>query len=104
MNEADRRFLRDFGDQIGSTLDENYELIEKLPRVPICVACPMAQWYLLESPPSKPALQAKPDAEAEPPRLECFCTAFRTVMYNGGRVVKACDARIDALKEPPDPA
>ena len=98
MNEDDRRFLRDWGDHIGDTLDKNYNLVEKMERVPICVACPMAQWYKLETPPPKPG------AEQKSPTLECHCIVFRGVMYDGRNVVTACDARADALKpkEGPD--
>ena len=94
MNEDDRRFLRDWDDHIGSTLRENYDLLKGLDRVPVCTACPMAQWYKLESAPPKPG------AEQKLPTLECFCTAFRGVMYGAGRqAVTACDARADALKK-----
>lgn len=98
MNEDDRRFLRDWGDYIGDTLDKNYDLVKNLERVPICVACPMAQWYKLEAPPPKP------NAEQKTPKLECYCIVFRGVMYDGHKVVTACDARADALKpkEGPD--
>lgn len=104
MNDDDRRLLRDWAGQLSPTLDENYKLVEDLDRVPVCVACPMAQWYKLESAPPKPGLE-KPDVEMKPPTLECFCTAFRGVMYDGRRVVTACDARTDALKaKDEDPA
>jgi hypothetical protein len=93
MNEDDRRLLRDWGDQLTPTLKSNYDLVEALDRVPICVACPMAQWYRLEKVPPKP------DAPAPTATLECFCTAFRGVMYDGRRAVTACDARRDALDE-----
>lgn len=97
MNDDDRRLLRDFGDRLSPTLDDNYELIKEMDRVPVCVACPMAQWYKLETPPLKPGLAASPTAAPKPPRLECFCTAYRSVMFDGGRVVTACDAFKDAL-------
>ncbi|ODT94283.1 MAG: hypothetical protein ABS86_00340 [Sphingobium sp. SCN 64-10] len=92
MNENDRRFLQGWGDELSPTLDENYELVTGMARVPVCVACPMAQWYKLEHPPSKPS------EEPRQATLECFCTAYRGVMYDGRRVVTACDARLDALK------
>lgn len=98
MNDDDRRLLRDRGDQLSRTLDENYELVEALDRVPVCVSCPMAQWYKLETPPPKPGVDPKPTTP-KPPSLECFCTAYRGVMYNGGRAVTACDAFQDALNK-----
>ncbi|KZE11221.1 MULTISPECIES: hypothetical protein [Sphingomonas] len=93
MNDDDRRLLQGWNDQLSPVLDENYGLVESLPRVPVCVACPMAQWYKLEGPPPKAGTEPKP------PELECFCTAFHGVMYDGRRVVTACDARKDALKQ-----
>ena len=68
-------------------------MVKAFERVPVCVACPMAQWYKLEAAPSKQG------AEPKPATLECFCTAFRGVMYNGGGAVTACDAFQDALDE-----
>lgn len=91
MNDDDRRLLRDWGDRLTPTLEENYDLVQAFERVPVCVACPMAQWYKLESSPPKQG------AEQKLPTLECFCTAFRGVMYNGGRAVTECDAFQDAL-------
>lgn len=99
MNDEDRRLLRDWGDHLSPTLDENYNLVEALDRVPVCVACPMAQWYKLEMAPPKPGMDTKPAVEPKPATLECFCTAYRGVMYNGGRAVTACDARQDALNK-----
>jgi hypothetical protein len=96
MTEDDSRFLRDWDDQLCPTLKTNYDLVQKLERIPICVACPMAQWYKLEAVPSKPNEEAKPAA------LECFCTAFRGVMYDGRKVVTACDAFQDALDKQDD--
>lgn len=93
MRDDDRRFLGSFDDQLTPTLKENYDLVEQLERVPVCVACPMAQWYKLETAPPKQG------AEPKPATLECFCTAFRGVMYNGGRAVTACDAFQDAADE-----
>lgn len=93
MTDDDRRFLSSFDDQLTPTLKENFGLTKMLAPLPVCVACPMAQWYKLESSPPKQG------AEQKPPTLECFCTAFRGVMYaEGRRAVTACDARVDALK------
>lgn len=91
VTKDDQQFLRDWDDLLTPTLKGDYDLVEALPRVPVCVACPMAQWYKLEPTPPKP------DADKKPPTLECFCTAYRGVMYDGRRVVTACDARTDAL-------
>lgn len=96
MTEDDRRFLRAWDDQLCPTLKENFDLVQELKRIPICVACPMAQWYKLEAVPSKPNEEPKPAA------LECFCTAFRGVMYDGRKVVTACDAFQDALDKQGD--
>jgi len=87
MNDDGSRFLRDWDDQIGPTLRENYDLLKGWDSVPVCAACPMAQWYKLES-------------DQGVATFECFCTAFRGVMYGAGRrAVTACDARADALKK-----
>lgn len=96
MTEDDSRFLRNWDDQLCPTLKTNYDLVQKLKRIPICVACPMAQWYKLEAAPPKP------NEEAKPAVLECFCTAFRGVMYDGRKVVTACDAFQDALDKQDD--
>jgi hypothetical protein len=96
MTEDDSRFLRDWDDQLCPTLKTNYDFVKKLERIPICVACPMAQWYKLKAAPPKP------NEEAKPAVLECFCTAFRGVMYNGRKVVIACDAFQDALDKQDD--
>lgn len=98
MDKENKRILRDWDDHLTQTLKDNYALVEALPRVPVCVACPMAQWYKLEAAPP-----SKPDEKHRPPTLECFCTAYRCVMYNGARAVTACDARKDALQALPDP-
>ena len=85
MTADERRMLRDFKHLLSPTLDDSYDLIETMKRVPVCTVCPMAQWYTMRD--SK-------EVEA----AECFCTAFNCVMYNGGaRVVTACDARQDAI-------
>lgn len=99
MNDADRRLLRDRADQLSPTLDENYNLVEALPRVPICVACQMAQWYKLEAVPPKSETSLAPDPDPKPPTLECFCTVFRGTVYDGRRVITACDAYEDALNK-----
>lgn len=99
MNGEDRRLLSSWANQLSPTLNENYKLVEALERVPICVACPMAQWYKLEAAPSKPSVTDATEAQQNPPTLECFCTVFRGVMYDGRRVVTACDAFQDALDE-----
>lgn len=102
MTEDDSRFLRDWDDQLCPTLKKNYDLVQKLERIPICVACPMAQWYKLEAVPPKSGTTLTGDAEPKPPTLECFCTAFRGIMYDGRRVVTACDAFQDALDKQND--
>ncbi len=85
MTDDGRRLLRDFDHLLGPTLRENYRLVEAMASVPACVVCPMGQWY---------KLQDKDRAET----VECFCTAFRDVMYRGdARVITACDARQDAI-------
>lgn len=96
MNEDDRRLLQGWDDLLGVTLGKNYDLVKALPRVPLCAVCPMAQWYKLEDSPTKP------DEKPAVPRLECFCTAYRGVMYDGRRVVTACDAWEDAVKQKND--
>lgn len=83
---------------LGPTLQQAFDLLKALPRMPDCAICPSAQWYVLEVPPDKTPTNA-PAAEPEQ-HLECFCTAFRAVMFKPGmRAVTACDARIDAIAE-----
>lgn len=84
MNEDDRRFLRDWDDQLTPTVKAHFEEVKAFARVPICVACPAAQWYKRE----------ERDGKGE---LQCFCTAYRSIMFAGGSVITACDARADAL-------
>lgn len=104
MTDGDRRFLSSFDDQLTPTLKENYDLVRAMERVPVCVACPKAQWYKLETSPPRPGMDPKPAPEPKPPTLECFCTAFRGVMYDGRRAVTACDAFQDALDKQDDAA
>lgn len=60
-------------------------MLERMERVPLCAACPAAQWYL-----------TRDSQGAE--ELEAFCTQFRSVMYRrASRVVTSCDAREDAI-------
>lgn len=96
MTEDDRRLLQGWDDQLGLTLGKNYDLVKALLRVPLCAVCPMAKWYKLEEAP------AKEGEKPPPPRLECFCTAYHGVMYDGRRVVTACDAWEDAIKREDD--
>lgn len=102
MNDDDRRLLSSWADHLSPTLNDNYDLVQKLKRVPLCVACPMAQWYKLETPPPKSVLQQNVTAEPTPPTLQCFCKAFHDIMYNGQRVVTACDAFDDARDQGDD--
>ena len=86
----DDKLLRDFTHLLSPTLEESYSLVETMERVPACAVCPIAQWYKMKD---------KLGAET----AECFCLAFRDVMYRGGaRVVTDCDARRDAIA-PKDP-
>lgn len=84
MIEEDARFLHTWVDEVGPTLRGARDLLEKMTRVPACAACPAARWYRLEN-------------QNGLATLECFCTEFRGVMFDGRRVITHCDGREDAL-------
>jgi hypothetical protein len=89
VTENDTRMIRDGLQHLGPTLSkewgsEDRGLIGKIAKVPLCAICPAAQWYRSE--------------RASTAELECFCTQFRGVMYNGVKTITDCDARDDFIK------
>jgi len=69
----------ELGPWSGPTLRSTKPLPDPLP---LCADCPAAWWYQAAG------------------NLECFCTKFRSVMFDRrANVVTACDARIEAIDE-----
>lgn len=69
-------------DYAGPTVRGGSYLVAKMDPKPICATCPLAQWYKIEI--------------AGEEHMECYCSAYRGVMYDGKRSVTACDAYEDA--------
>ena len=70
---------------IGPVIAASRALIEAMQPMPLCAACPAAQWYRTED--SKGAVY-----------LAAFCTTFRAVMYDKNQyAVTTCDGRADAI-------
>ena len=83
MTENDEIMLERNAAHIGPTLQNARALVEKMVRVPLCAACPAAQWYKYSD-----------------DQLHCFCTQFRGVMYNHTRAaITECDGHADAIAE-----
>lgn len=98
MTDDDMDRLDDAREWLGPTLRREFDLLKALPKMPDCAICPSAQWYVLEAPPAKAAISVSPAGPAL--QLECFCTAFRAIMFRpGARIVTLCDARMDAIDE-----
>jgi hypothetical protein len=85
MTDKDDLFLRKWAAEIGPTVDGARNLLEVMKPLPVCAACSAARWYKVENKNGKT-------------ELECFCTEYRGVMYNGLRSVTACDAREDVIE------
>lgn len=88
MTHEDREMLETGYHHIGPVLRSALPLLKDMPRVPVCAACPAAQWYKFGD-----------------NLLECHCTEFRSVMYErGSKVVIDCDSRRYLISgEPPHP-
>lgn len=88
MTTDDLRTIQDSLEHLGPSLQKEWDseergLLGEMKQVPVCAVCPAGQWYK--------TVGTGGDA------LECFCTQFRGVMYNGGKIVTECDARDDAI-------
>lgn len=88
MTEEDREMLKAGYRFIGPVLRGAVTLLEAMARVPVCAACPAAQWYRFGE-----------------DQLECHCSEFRSIMYaTGGKPVIDCDTRRYLISgELPDP-
>lgn len=74
----------ELGPWTGPTLRSSKSLPQPLP---LCADCPAAWWYQAAG------------------NLECFCTKFRSVMFDHrANAVTACDARAEAIDEAIDKA
>lgn len=69
---------------LSPALKASLDLVARIERLPVCIVCPAARWYKVEG---------KEGAGA----LECFCTQFRSLMFEPPRrVVTVCDGYTDA--------
>lgn len=81
MTDDDKIMLERNVANIGPTLLNARELLDKMERVPLCAVCPAGQWYRYAD-----------------DQLHCFCTKFQGVMYNHMKYpVTECDAYDDAV-------
>jgi hypothetical protein len=86
MDDGDRLLLDENETYVGPTLRDHAsrKLLEAMSPLPLCTVCPGGQWYQVQ------------DRQGAA-KLECFCTQFRGVMYDGSNRVMSCDARHDLI-------
>ena len=84
MTQDDLREAARQGTLLSPALKASLDLVAGIERLPVCIVCPAARWYKIED---KSGVGA----------LECFCTQFRSLMFEPPRrVVTDCDGYTDA--------
>ena len=70
---------------LSPALKGSLDLVARIERLPVCIVCPAARWYRTEDDKGTGA-------------LECFCTQFRSLMFEPPRrVVTVCDGYTDEV-------